>query len=170
MRKEKQFKSLELRSPRIEDGGAVWQLVKETRSLDLNSPYSYLILCKFFNKTCVVAEHNGQIVGFISGFNPPEKPDVLFIWQVAVAESQRKKGLGLRMLKTLLKRPECKEVQFLELTVNPSNHPAISLYAKLARDMETSYTISECFSKDMFPAGNHEPELLYRIGPFFPAV
>ncbi len=157
---------LQLRKPYVEDGEAIWQLVKETGVLDLNSPYSYLMLCKHFCNTCVVAEHNEKIVGFISGFKPPANPDVIFIWQVAVAESQRKHGLGISMLKAILAREECREVELLELTVSPSNVPAQALYHKLARDLDVPCDVSECFSADLFPAGNHEPEMLYRIGPF----
>ena len=61
------------RSPSEEDGKDIWELVKSTRVLDLNSAYSYLLLSKYFCDTCVVAEVNGKIVGFVSAFHPQNK-------------------------------------------------------------------------------------------------
>lgn len=52
------------RVPGAEDGAKVWELIRQAGSLDLNSPYSYLMLCDYFRDTCVVAEDNFGIVGF----------------------------------------------------------------------------------------------------------
>ncbi|HBQ24847.1 MAG TPA: diaminobutyrate acetyltransferase, partial [Syntrophomonas sp.] len=48
-----------MRFPSEEDGRGIWELVKSTRVLDLNSAYSYLLLSKYFSDTCVVAEVEG---------------------------------------------------------------------------------------------------------------
>lgn len=158
-------KKIQFRKPREDDGSNIWELVKSTGVLDLNSAYSYIILCKYFSGTCVVAECENKIIGFLSAFQPPGRPDAIFVWQVAVAESQRGKGLGSALLKELLKRKECAGVRYLETTVTPSNIPSQSLFRKLARDLGTRCEVEECFPSDLFPAGNHEAELMYRIGP-----
>jgi L-2,4-diaminobutyric acid acetyltransferase len=158
-------KQIRLREPREEDGSEIWQLVKSTGVLDLNSPYSYIMLCKYFSGTCVVAEYENKIVGFLSAFRPPGRTDVIFVWQVAVACSQHRKGLGAALLKELLKRRECAGIRFLETTVTPSNIPSQSLFKKLARDVGAHCEVEKCFPTDLFPAANHEPELMYRIGP-----
>lgn len=154
------------RKPCAEDGADIWHLVKDTGILDLNSVYSYLMLCRFFSDTCVVAEYDGKIVGFVSAFRPPECREVIFVWQVAVAESQRGKGVGIALLKELLKREACAGVRFLEVTVTPSNIPSRSLFRKLARETGACCEVSEFFPVRLFPGGKHEAELMYRIGPF----
>lgn len=158
---------VKLRRPCVEDGKAIWNLVKGTGVLDLNSAYSYLMLCKYFHDTCVVAEINQEIVGFISAFIPPTNPDTIFVWQVGVEEAQRGKGVGLIMLKDILAREVCKEVRFLDITVTLSNIPAQALYRKLARELGVTYEVSECFSRELFPDVGHEAELMFHIGPFF---
>jgi L-2,4-diaminobutyric acid acetyltransferase len=158
-------RKIRMRTPNEEDGPGIWELVKSTGVLDLNSAYSYLMLCKYFSGTCVVAERDNKIVGFLSSFRPPSDPGVIFVWQVAVAGSERGRGIGSALLKELLKREECKGVRYLETTVTPSNMPSQSLFRGLARDTGTRCEISECFSSDLFPAGGHEAELMYRIGP-----
>ena len=47
--------------------------------------YAYLLLAEHFSDTCVLAESaGGRIDGFISAYVLPDRPDVLFVWQVAV--------------------------------------------------------------------------------------
>jgi len=154
------------RQPCEKDGADIWRLVKDTGVLDLNSAYSYLMLCKFFPDTCVVAEYDGKIAGFVSAFRPPGCHEVIFVWQVAVAKAQRGKGLGIALLKELLKREACADVHFLEVTVTPSNIPSQSLFRKLARETDAHCEVSEFFPVCLFPGGAHEAELMYRIGPF----
>ncbi|MEW6181951.1 MAG: diaminobutyrate acetyltransferase [Bacillota bacterium] len=156
---------IRFRQPREEDGPGIWQLVRSTGVLDLNSAYSYMMLCKYFSGTCVAAEHDNEIIGFLSAFKPPGRPDEIFVWQVGVAPSQHRKGMGSTMLQVLLKRKECAGVRFLVTTITPSNIPSQSLFRKLARNVGARCEVEECFPADLFPGSNHEAELMYRIGP-----
>ncbi|NLJ72782.1 MAG: diaminobutyrate acetyltransferase [Syntrophomonadaceae bacterium] len=151
--------------PAVEDGSKVWELINNTKGLDLNSAYSYLILCKYFSNTCVIAKVAEKIVGFVSAFHLPDNEEVLFIWQVAVATDYRRHNIGLNMLKYLIARPSCAKIRFLEITVNPSNKAAYSLYVKLADQLLTSYEESICFPARLFPEAQHEDEIMLRIGP-----
>lgn len=155
----------EFRKPNEEDGANVWSLVKSTGVLDLNSSYSYLMWCKFFHDTSIVVEEDGRIVGFISGFIKPETPEILFIWQVAVHESQRERGLATKMLRHILDRTSCEDIHYLEATVSPSNVGSQRLFKGLAEKQETKWEIHDCFTADDFPGEGHEDEELYRIGP-----
>ena len=51
-----------LRAAEAADGPAIWKLVRDSRVLDLNSLYSYLLICRHFGDTCVVAETSGEDV------------------------------------------------------------------------------------------------------------
>lgn len=152
--------------PDKEDGADVWKLIKHTGVLDLNSSYSYLMWCEIFSETSIVAKREGKVVGFISGFIQPDSPDTLFIWQVAVNESERGKGLGTKMLFQLLGRNFCEEVKYLEATVSPSNAPSKYLFNGLAKKLNTDCSVSDYFSSTDFPQKGHEDELKFRIGPF----
>ena len=72
----------QIRAPRREDGAGVWDLVQDTAGLDDNSMYCNLLQCTHFAATCALAEIDGEVVGWMSGYIPPESPDVLFVWQV----------------------------------------------------------------------------------------
>ncbi|WP_368858650.1 diaminobutyrate acetyltransferase [Oceanobacillus saliphilus] len=155
------------RKPNKEDGAAAWDLVKQTGNLDLNSSYSYLMWCEIFSNTSIVvkSKETQKVVGFISGFIHPDKTDTLFIWQVAVSESERGNGLATKMLLQLMDRDACEEVQFVEATVSPSNTPSKRLFFGLARKFNTNWKVSDYFTANDFPDTGHEDELLFRIGP-----
>lgn len=128
--------------------------------------------CEIFAGTSVVAyeEDSKNPVGFISGYIRPDAPDTLFIWQVAVHESQRGQGLATKMLFELLERQVCKSVEYIEATVSPSNKPSQNLFLGLAQKLHTNYQVSDYFMVEDFPQDEsgeeHEEEWLYKIGPF----
>lgn len=166
MTKMKEVKTeFHFRKPSKEDGAAVWELIKHTGILDLNSSYSYLMWCEIFSETSIVVVDEGETVGFISGYIHPDKPNTLFIWQVAVHESVRGKGLGTKMLFQLLKRKSCENVHYMEATVSPSNTPSQHLFQGLAEKVGTSCVTGDYFSSADFPQAGHEDELLFKIGP-----
>ncbi|GAA0614162.1 diaminobutyrate acetyltransferase [Virgibacillus siamensis] len=152
--------------PSKSDGAAVWELVEGTGVLDVNSSYSYLMWCEIFSETSIVVKKEDEVVGFISGFIRPDKPDTLFIWQVAVDETQRGHGLATRMLFELLDRELCSDVCYVEATVSPSNIASQHLFMGLAKKMDTSCVVGNYFLSIDFPRTGHEDESLYKIGPF----
>ncbi|MFZ4453387.1 diaminobutyrate acetyltransferase [Salibacterium aidingense] len=156
--------ALTFEKPQVEDGADMWELVKNS-TLDLNSSYKYIMMCEFFAETCVVAKEKGELVGFVTGFIPPEKQDTVFVWQVGVDPSQRGKGLASRLINQLIERVAEKDVKYLEATVTPSNEASQALFKKAARTYDTNCEVSECFAEDLFPGDEHEAELTFRIGP-----
>lgn len=157
---------LVLRPPHVEDAKRIWRLVRDSETLDLNSPYCYLILCHHFADTCVVAQEKGSLVGFIVGYRPPKAQDVVVVWQIGVAASKRGCGLGLAMLHELLCRDACREVSFLEATVTPSNTASRAMFTALATNLGADWVLLTGFEAALFPKeSNHEAELLFRIGP-----
>jgi L-2,4-diaminobutyric acid acetyltransferase len=156
-----------IRAGRREDGAAVWRLVRESRVLDVNSSYAYVLFLDHFGDTSVVAEHGGEPVGFVTGFRPPRRPEVIFVWQVAVAASMRGHGLARGMLDRLVGLDGCCGVRYLETTVTPTNAPSRALFASFARSLGADHAISPYFGEELFPEAGHEAEELHRIGPFF---
>ena len=79
----------------------VWDLIAANPALDGNSLYANLLQCSHFAETCALAEQNGTLVGWMSGYRPPEQPDTLFVWQICVSEAARGQGLGKRLAVTI---------------------------------------------------------------------
>lgn len=156
--------TLTIGKPTVDDGTLMWQLVKES-TLDLNSPYKYIMMCEYFQETCVVVKENEKLLGFITAFILPQRQDVIFVWQIGVDSSQRGKGLASKMLNELISRADSEKVHYLEATVTPTNIASQKLFRGLARSQQTECIVTDCFSADLFPGVGHEAELTFRIGP-----
>lgn len=158
-----------LRHPTVRDGLTIWRLVGEAGTLDLNSTYAYLMVCRDFAETCIVADEGGRVSGFVVGYRPPRRRDVVFIWQIGVAPAARGRGIGSRMLDRLLASRGCAGVRVLETNVTPSNEASRALFHALARRLGAPVTELDGFASSLFPDPSHEPERLLRIGPFRPS-
>ncbi len=156
---------LNLRIPVAEDGMAIFELIKRCPPLDQNSSYCNLLQASHFANTSVIAELSGQVVGFVSGYILPDKPNTLFIWQVAVDEAARGQGLALKMIDQILNRTQCKDIGFIETTITESNQASWGLFGSLASRLGTELNRSVMFDKEKHFAAQHDSEMLARIGP-----
>ncbi|WP_150305748.1 diaminobutyrate acetyltransferase [Pseudomonas saliphila] len=156
-----------LRRPVDTDGFAVNSLVERCKPLDTNSVYCNLLQCSDFGDTSIAAENaEGELVGFISGYRPPSRPDTLFIWQVAVDSSTRGQGLALKMLMGLVERVAPQGVHWLETTISPGNDASEALFKKAFRQLGVEYSTRVVFDRATHFNGLHDDEVLYRAGPF----
>lgn len=151
-----------LRRPETADASEVWRLIRRTDTLDLNSPYAYLLLCSDFAATSVVAHLGDDIVGFVGGYRPPDRPRAVFVWQIVVADQLRGYGLGLHMLAMLA--DTCAGVDTIEATVTPSNAASHALFTAFARRRGASIREQIAYAAELFP-DSHEPEMRLIIGP-----
>ncbi|HEY7486114.1 MAG TPA: diaminobutyrate acetyltransferase [Streptosporangiaceae bacterium] len=154
--------------PRGDDGREMWRVAHDSGALDLNSPYSYLLWCRDFADTSVIARDGSRVCGFITGFIRPRSADTLFVWQVAVDPSHRGQGLGRRMLDHLGDRVAAEGRRYLEATVTPENVPSSRLFESFARGRGRGCGLDRrtLFTAEQFPGGeSHQPEVLFRIGP-----
>ena len=152
-----------LRRPTKDDGSEVWKLVAACPPLDQNSMYMNVVQCDHFAETCVLAERDGVLLGWISGHVPPDSPDTLFVWQVAVHADARGLGLGKRMLKDILRRPACKAVQQMETTITRSNAASWGLFNSFARDMGGELSDAPHYDRHDHLDGQHATEHLVTI-------
>ncbi|SDC53299.1 diaminobutyrate acetyltransferase [Ruegeria marina] len=136
-----------LRQPVAEDGARIWELVRACKPLDENSMYCNLIQCDHFRDTCVVAELDGEIVGWVSAYVLPYDPETLFVWQVAVSEKARGTGLGSLMLNGLLHREACASVKRVQTTITADNEASWALFRKFAKTMLTQLDVQPYFTQ-----------------------
>ena len=155
---------IHIRKPQASDGFEIHQLIASSPPLDLNSIYSYCLLGEHFRDTCVVAEYQGKIAGFISAYRPPERNNTLFVWQVVVNQTLRGQKVAGRMLNALMQRFEPRDVRYVEATVNPSNTASRRLFERLATERGTALEEETFLDAAAFgPGGDHESEILLRV-------
>ncbi len=154
--------AIDLRSPTLSDGAAMWRLTRDTGVLDLNSSYQYLLWCRDFSTTSVVAVNaDEEVLGFITAFLRPEDTSTLMVWQVGVDDAARGQGLAGRMLDYLVTTTGA---QTLETTVTDDNAASNRLFASLAQRHAAAHDITPLFTPELYPDG-HDTEYLHRIGP-----
>ncbi|MEU7729137.1 diaminobutyrate acetyltransferase [Streptomyces sp. NPDC040724] len=153
--------------PRPGDGPLLWRLARDSRTLDLNSAYSYLLWCRDFAGTSAVArDRAGRAVGFVSGYLRPDSPGTLLVWQIAVDESVRGLGIAGALLDGLSARVAAEHgLSSLETTISPGNRASERLFASYAERHGATLTREVLFAAEEFPDGGHAPEVLHRIGP-----
>lgn len=155
-----------LRVPSADDGPALFDLIAACPPLDQNSRYCNLLQVTHFAETAVVAELDGAVVGAITGYLKPQDPTTLFIWQVAVHERARGRRLATRMMEEIADRDVCRQVRFLETTIEPDNAASWKAFEKFAEARNAPSDQSLLFSRERHFAGTHGDEVLLRIGPF----
>jgi L-2,4-diaminobutyric acid acetyltransferase len=139
-------------------------MAKDSATLDVNSPYAYLLWCRDFAAASVIAEEDGQPAGYITGYRRPDQPATVLVWQIAVNSAHRGAGIAGRMLDHLVARLQPDGVTHLETSITPDNEASQRLFLAFARRWDAAVERSELFSAGLFPDG-HLGEELFRIGP-----
>lgn len=150
--------------PTVADGPALLRMAEDSATLDVNSPYAYLLWCRDFAATSVIADVDGCPAGFITGYRRPGQPATLMVWQVAVDAAHRGAGLAGRMLDYLAEQLRPDGVTHVETSITPDNEASQRLFGAFARRWGAAIDRSELFGAASFPAG-HLAEELFRIGP-----
>jgi L-2,4-diaminobutyric acid acetyltransferase len=155
-----------LTNPQAEDGVAIHQLIASCPPLDANSVYCNLLQCSHFADTAIIAKSGDDTVGFVSGYRLPARPDVLFVWQVAVSKSARGQGLASRLLQAQLDTEACQGVRFIETTITKDNDASRALFRAFADKNGGTVEESAFFDRTTHFNDQHDSEYLIRIGPF----
>lgn len=154
--------------PGSDHAAEMWRIARDSVALDVNPSYAYLVYCRDFSKTTRVAMVDGKTVGYVMGHIRPEKPRHLFVWQIAVDDSHRGRGLAGQLLDTLFGDLAASEgVHSIETTITDDNTASQKLFASFARRWQKApMTVDSLFETQHFP-DSHDAEQLYEIGPIF---
>lgn len=154
------------RHPTAADGYTVNQLVAANPPLDPNSVYCNLLQCSHFADTAMAAFDGEQMLGFVSGYRPPQTPEVLFVWQLVVDKKARGMGLAKRLIKAQLNGEGCRGVTHIHTTITPDNDASWGVFKSLARELDAELDSGVYFERDKHFGGQHDDEHLLVIGPF----
>ncbi|MHB0774441.1 diaminobutyrate acetyltransferase [Halomonas sp. WWR20] len=155
-----------VREPVVEDGTRLHDLVRRVPPLAENSVYCNLLQCNHFSETSAIAEQNGELVAFVTGYIHPKQPDTYFLWQIGVHEHGRGQRLPLRMIQHILARAACHHVTTLEVTVSSTNTVSRALFEAVARVEGAHCEIHPAYYRpELFGADNRIAENLLRIHP-----
>lgn len=159
------YRQFEFRQPTVADGMSVWGLIESSPPLDGNSQYCNILQCAHFPGTCVLAERDGEPMGWLSAYLLPEDAETVFIWQVAVHRNARGAGLASALIDRLLARPALREVKLIKTTITTGNKASWALFESLARRLDAPIRREEWLKSGFHFSEGHETEHLVTIGP-----
>ncbi|MGC4932550.1 diaminobutyrate acetyltransferase [Gordonia sp. DT30] len=158
---------LDYRAPKVADGTRLWEIARDSQVLDVNSSYAYVLWCRDFADTSIVAEVDGLPVGFVTGYRRPSDPSTLMVWQVAVDDTYRGHRIAGTMLHRLFDRVSGRGAVAMHTTISPDNVASQRLFASVAAARGLGFERRDLFAADDFPDA-HEPEDLYLLEPEVP--
>ncbi|ASR03790.1 diaminobutyrate acetyltransferase [Gordonia rubripertincta] len=159
--------TVDYRTPTVADGTRLWEIASDSKVLDVNSSYSYVLWCHDFADTSIVAEVDGRPVGFVTGYRRQSDPSTLMVWQVAVDDSMRGHGVAASMLHHLFDRANRHGMVAMHTTISPDNIPSQRLFESVAKARGLRFERRDLFAANTFP-DSHEPEDLYMLEPEIP--
>lgn len=163
--------AIRFRHPTVADGAGMWDLVRECGVLDVNSCYAYLLICRDFSATSLVATQpdvltdggHEELLGFVTAYRPPARPSVLFVWQIGVSPAARNRGIAKSLLRELIGSESCRGIDSIEATIAPSNRASRRLFHSLAEELQGELRVAPGFASADFGSAPHEPEETVRI-------
>ncbi|WP_439032620.1 diaminobutyrate acetyltransferase [Gordonia terrae] len=159
--------AVDYREPTVDDGTRLWEIASDSKVLDVNSSYAYVLWCHDFAKTSIVAEVDGRPVGFVTGYRRQNDPSTLMVWQVAVDDDARGHGVAGTMLHRLFDRANLQGMVAMHTTISPDNVASQRLFASVAKARGLRFERRDLFAANTFP-DSHEPEDLYMLEPEIP--
>ncbi|AQU81280.1 MULTISPECIES: diaminobutyrate acetyltransferase [unclassified Halomonas] len=150
--------------PSISDATSIYHIAQKTPQLDSYPEYFYLLWCRDFKNTSLVAKKRENIAGFIIGYLRPDDPQTLLLWQQAMSKETINKGIGIKLLYNLTKQCSLKGTRFIEATIDPSNKGAEKTLKGISKLFNTKISKKDIFDENLFST-NHHKEVLVRIGP-----
>lgn len=154
-----------VRRPTRGDGAAMWRVARDSGELDLNSSYAYLLLAEHFAETCRVAvvpdagtPGGERVVGFVTGYRLPDDVAHLFVWQVAVDEAVRGRGVAGRLLDALV--DAAPDVTTVKTTVAEENVASRTLFVRWAARRGAAIATTPLFTADQFPDAHADEPML----------
>lgn len=151
------------------DGQGIWRLARSIPTLDDNSFYAYDLITRTRALLCSVAVDGSDIVGFATGVHDSGTfQDTLFVWQIGVAPSLRRDGIGGELLRVLFHAGGQRRPDRILASTRPDNTAALALFASFARSLGNApidTTRVWLVAEDIPDELDQADEVLVRIGP-----
>lgn len=150
-----------LRTPEAEDTCRITDLADGFASGEAYAPQGDFMNNAAFRDTSVVAELEGEVVGFVTAYRLPYDPQTLFVWHADVAEAARDRGLASRMLGHLMRQEACVGITRVQTTITSMDERAWTLFRRFARWQCSHMEIQPFITRALFT--RHEADHLVTV-------
>ena len=91
-------------------------------------PWYYWTLSNLFSETCLVAEKDDSLIGFVAAYKDQITNKEVFIEDMLIDHDFRRKGLGTIMLSELIQRAQVSKCKSVWGTIDPQNSVSLSFF------------------------------------------
>ena len=152
-----------LRAPEGRDEDGIFALAKRTPSQGMRIVHGSLVANRFSPETSVVAELDGELVGWALAYVLPFDPETLFIWKVEVSEDAADNGLASLMLGHLMRQDACSTVTRVQTSIPSDDENSWALFRRFANWQRSQMEIQPFVTQALFPKHRHKNQNLVTI-------
>lgn len=109
---------MNIRSANENDFLTFRKMAQDCKPLDVHTPYTYWVVCKFFGDGCFLLTDGDKIAGSIMTL---QQGDAQFVWQIAIREEYRGKGYSDALYGAVEAYARSKGLAKILLSVDPAN-------------------------------------------------
>lgn len=152
--------NLIVRKAEEKDAELLKQLASKCPPLDIHTPYTYWVLCRFFNNSCFVIFDESEPIGFISSLDISEG---VFVWQIGILENYRSKGYAAILINKVYEYATSKKADMI-VTIDEANKRSYSAFKSFAKKNNLKFVaIDKLEIKDFENPDFFESEIIYKI-------
>ena len=124
--------------------------VKKVRSLikkhlDMNEkwvykgePWYYWTLSNLFSETCLVAEKDDNVIGFVIAYKDQASSREIFIEDILIDSKMRRNGLGTRMVSEIIRNAKTTKCKSIWGTIDPKNKASLEFFKSVGFKNKTN--------------------------------
>lgn len=153
-------RDLDIRTCTPDDLHQVSQFVESCPPLERHTGFTYWVTFNFWGDTCFVAADGDEIVGYASGVGAGRSPELIYIWQVGVAERYRGNGLSQLLISKVVEAARGKGFRRANVSIAPDNEASLTAFRRVAAALGSDLEASGEVAFDD-PEGHRVQEVLY---------
>ena len=139
---------INIRNPKESEFEKIYNFVSRCKPLESYGDHFYRIMLRYFNNTCLIAEEENNILGFILGVISQTDPKSYFLWQIGVNPEVQGQGIGRKMLEHIEIELKRKNINRIELTIDPENKASQKLFEKngysiISKPQEETFVVQD---------------------------
>ena len=125
------MEDFKIRRVKEEDFFEIMNLASKCNPIPIERDSIYHLFTRYFADTCLVAEKDNKIVGYILGFFSQQDKTVAYIHNICVSPDFRRKKIGSSLYQKFFQNMKKKKCQRVFLIINPVNRLSICYHESL---------------------------------------
>lgn len=151
-----------IRSACGSDSPLLRSLAAACGTLDVHTPYTYWVACRYHGSSIFILEDAGEPVGYVMAL---DNPDCVFLWQIGILAPYRGKGLSQLLYAHVMDYAAAARKP-LQVTIAPENKASLGALESCCRSRGLSIQVKDTLRlTDRIDPDFRETEIIYCVDP-----